>query len=448
MLTGMGYVFTSVTLQAASRLLKKHGKFSRKVGTRRGLGGLTILHLDREPSDIHSCKLKPRFFIVISRAVRSSSAAKGSHLISYAQNFEDVMLARIFARQERGFYVDVGAGDPVNLSVTKWFYDQGWNGINIEPDTKLFERLAANRPRDVNLHCDVGTLSRSLTTSKLTRSTRIAPLNDILQQYCKRHIDFLRINVEGRENEVLERLDLSEHRATILVIDATVPQDQAEPHPKWEPLISGADYSLVYLDGKNRFYLANENSDVKVHFSRPPNVFDEFEPFALIQARTDAKARLDAVNMLESMLVYSDRDRQSQRLRTLELEDVLARVSQDLTTHLNEAEELRRRLAEANDDRAARLTQVEQLTALLAEANADRAARLVQIEQLTALLAEANANRAALTGQIKQLSALVTKKSRSARLMWIRQLREILARKGNLFGSCKTSNQFDDPAQN
>ena len=37
-------------------------------------------------------------------------------MISYAQNFEDVMLARVFAGRSDGFYVDVGAADPINLS--------------------------------------------------------------------------------------------------------------------------------------------------------------------------------------------------------------------------------------------------------------------------------------------------------------------------------------------
>ena len=44
------------------------------------------------------------------------------------------MLARVFAGRRTGFYVDVGAADPVNLSVTKWFYDLGWSGLNIEPN--------------------------------------------------------------------------------------------------------------------------------------------------------------------------------------------------------------------------------------------------------------------------------------------------------------------------
>ena len=60
--------------------------------------------------------------------------------ISYAQNFEDVILRRALKDIEKGFYVDVGAHDPVIDSVTKAFYDLGWRGINIEPVKEWFEK--------------------------------------------------------------------------------------------------------------------------------------------------------------------------------------------------------------------------------------------------------------------------------------------------------------------
>jgi hypothetical protein len=44
-------------------------------------------------------------------------------MISYAQNFEDVMIARLFDAGYRGFYVDIGAAHPDFLSVTRHFYD-------------------------------------------------------------------------------------------------------------------------------------------------------------------------------------------------------------------------------------------------------------------------------------------------------------------------------------
>ena len=54
-------------------------------------------------------------------------------VISYAQNFEDVMLWRALQHVGAGYYVDIGANDPVVDSVTRWFYEQGWSGLNIEP---------------------------------------------------------------------------------------------------------------------------------------------------------------------------------------------------------------------------------------------------------------------------------------------------------------------------
>ena len=59
-------------------------------------------------------------------------------MVSYAQNFEDVMLRRALQDIESGFYVDIGAADPDLDSVTRWFYSNGWRGINVEPDPRYY----------------------------------------------------------------------------------------------------------------------------------------------------------------------------------------------------------------------------------------------------------------------------------------------------------------------
>jgi FkbM family methyltransferase len=254
-------------------------------------------------------------------------------MISYAQNFEDVMLARLFEGRRSGFYVDVGAADPINLSVTKWFYDIGWSGLNIEPNRQLFDRLAADRPRDINLECGVGAISSEVEFLELevgelssfdprvrqaseneaqireSRTVKVVPLTDLLAQHCDgRNIDFLKVDVEGWELEVFKGLDLKRFRPTVILAEATVPQSRVESHGEWEPLLLAADYAFAYFDGVNRFYLANEHADLRRHFSTPPNTFDEFEIFPLVRARTDADARLEAMQTLERELIRASTD--------------------------------------------------------------------------------------------------------------------------------------------
>ncbi len=157
------------------------------------------------------------------------------------------------ATEPTGFYVDVGAGDPVELSVTKWFYDLGWSGINIEPNPTFYQRLVAERVRDVNLNCGAGALegdapyfqmsvnelssfdsdscvrARAEGMTVMPRTVAVLPLTSILDDHCgNRPIDFLKIDVEGWEREVLAGLDLRRYRPTVIVVEATIAETRIE----------------------------------------------------------------------------------------------------------------------------------------------------------------------------------------------------------------------------
>ena len=62
-------------------------------------------------------------------------------MISYAQNFEDVILNRAFRHQRSGFYIDIGAFDPVVDSVTKHFYDLGWRELMLSQSIRASRGL-------------------------------------------------------------------------------------------------------------------------------------------------------------------------------------------------------------------------------------------------------------------------------------------------------------------
>ena len=221
--------------------------------------------------------------------------------VSYAQNFEDVMLWRALKHIECGFYIDVGAWDPDVDSVTKAFYDRGWRGINIEPLSQSYQKLEEKRPRDINLQLAAGAergemafyelADTGLSTSekaiaerheielgytKHERTVPVETLNSICDRLHLAPIHFLKIDVEGAEKDVLTGIDFSLVRPWIILVESTLPNTQTSNHADWDPLITAAGYDFVYFDGLNRFYVAHEHGELKGHFCAPPNVFDEF----------------------------------------------------------------------------------------------------------------------------------------------------------------------------
>ena len=210
------------------------------------------------------------------------------------------MLWRALKHVENGFYIDVGANDPTLYSVTRAFYDKGWRGVNLEPVAKFFNRLAAQRPRDINLQIGAGDVAGSFTffdipdTGLATSDPAIAkkhqeggwevntidipvlPLADICRSHVRGDIHFLKIDVEGDEKKVLLGMNFKKWRPWLVLIEATAPMSQETVHQSWEFLLTDSAYEFVYFDGLNRYYVAQEHAELKPAFATPPNVFDNF----------------------------------------------------------------------------------------------------------------------------------------------------------------------------
>jgi len=82
-------------------------------------------------------------------------------MISYSANYEDVIPARVFRGQKSGFYIDVGAHNPIGCNHTLHFYNEGWCGINVEPSS-TFSEFPVHRNRDVNLNIAVSDCYRAI----------------------------------------------------------------------------------------------------------------------------------------------------------------------------------------------------------------------------------------------------------------------------------------------
>jgi FkbM family methyltransferase len=278
--------------------------------------------------------------------------------ISYAQNYEDVMLRRALREVERGFYVDIGAADPKEDSVTFAFYERGWSGINVEPLDEYFAKLVQARPRDKSLKVAAGretgvrtlyALPSGLSTLDAELSARhqasglpaqeivvpVLTLTTILEDCGLPTIHFLKIDVEGAEAEVLEGLDLDRRRPWIIVVEATEPYSQLATRDNWEHLITNHGYDFAYFDGLNCFYVADERPELKARLATPPNVFDDF-------VRSSEWSNAKKAVTLAQELVSARREAQ-------QLDSVLRDVQKELETTRPESSYLRNALqAEKN----------------------------------------------------------------------------------------------------
>lgn len=280
-------------------------------------------------------------------------------IISYAQNLEDVILWRALGNIERGFYIDVGANDPTIDSVTRAFYDKGWNGINIEPLQEEYDKLVAERPRDINLNCAAGeatgeielwdcnirgwaTASPHVIAQHIAngytgqyRRVPVCTLSDICKTHAGGDIHFLKIDVEGLEASVIQGIDFNIYRPWILVVEATEPDTPSENYSAWEDLLIRSNYKFVYSDGLNRFYLADEKFDLAHFFRYPPNVFDGYTRFAEVRLSQEQESLMQEIKNIEKQLSAATHT-----------EDNLAEASALLRQF-----QVRTRLAEAELDR-------------------------------------------------------------------------------------------------
>lgn len=212
--------------------------------------------------------------------------------LSYTQNLEDYHLSLAFAGQERGFYIDIGAGHPVADNVSLWFYERGWSGIVAEPIAQLADLYKKIRPRDtvyqglvgrevgevdffhvdrlhgfsttIETHANVakefGAEYQRLTLPMLT-------LAKLCEQQQVQQIDFLKIDVEGAESDVLAGNDFSRFRPKVIVAEAVTPGKGEPAWEAYEPLLLQNGYKFRLFDTLNRFYVAEECPEI---FNRLP----------------------------------------------------------------------------------------------------------------------------------------------------------------------------------
>ena len=210
--------------------------------------------------------------------------------ISWAQELEDLILYDALHEVKEGFYIDVGANHPWEISVTKAFYDIGWHGVNIEPLEKEYTLLCKCRPNDLNLNVGCGNrndtlylygegcgafFDETLGGATTSHAVQVKTLTDICNENCSKGqvIHFLKIDVEGFEKEVLEGIDFLEWHPWVFCIESTLPGGYTPSYDRWEHILFENGYKLGTTYGINRYYVA---SDLQTHI--------EFKSMAELEA--------------------------------------------------------------------------------------------------------------------------------------------------------------------
>ena len=167
---------------------------------------------------------------------------------SYAQEGEDRILMRYFDGRKKGFYLDVGAHHPKLYSNTFLFYNQGWNGINIDAMPGSMEIFNKQRPRDINIEAAISknteklpfyifsdkalnTFSKDLADAREdkekghylveTKIINTIPLSQVLEKYLpqNQHIDFMTLDIEGYDLNALESMNLNQFRPELILVE-------------------------------------------------------------------------------------------------------------------------------------------------------------------------------------------------------------------------------------
>lgn len=205
--------------------------------------------------------------------------------LSYSQEGEDIILERFFEGKKNGFFVDIGAHHPTRFSNTYRFYLKEWRGINIDAtpgSMKLFSQL---RPEDINIEMGVtdkeGELNYYLfnepalntfsetrkeflmnnTPFKLIKAIKVKTktLGQILEENIlpNKQIDFLTIDIEGLDFEILKTNNWNKFKPTLILIEDINGSLESISQSKLHNYLHPLGYSIVAKTHNTAFFKLN-----------------------------------------------------------------------------------------------------------------------------------------------------------------------------------------------
>ncbi len=172
----------------------------------------------------------------------NSSSSPSSAPVSYAQDQEDLRLVSFFENTVNGVFLEIGAYHPTDLSMTCLLEERGWTGVLIEPNPEKRELFESRRPGSKLYsvavsspsqtgHGDwvlggiddryVGLLTTDPEIAKTHKTLRvpIRTVDEVLEEAGVKKVDFVSLDVDGIETDVLDGFSLARYQPQLISIE-------------------------------------------------------------------------------------------------------------------------------------------------------------------------------------------------------------------------------------
>ena len=217
--------------------------------------------------------LKNKLFYFFYKILKIYRNKKPS--VHYGEFAEDVFINRLFKNVDKGFYVDVGCYHPFKGSLTAKLYEKNWHGINIDISKTSIDLFKIVRKKDINLNLAISNFDGEtyyyenspinqqnslIQTNDLQKKIKIQcfTLDTVLKNKDLEEFDFLNIDVEGNELEVLKGFNLKKFKPKLITIennDLTINEYLESEVCK---ILIKSDYTLVNKIGVTNFFMPNQ----------------------------------------------------------------------------------------------------------------------------------------------------------------------------------------------
>ena len=219
--------------------------------------------------------IQNKFFYYFYKILKIYRNKKPS--IHYGEFGEDILINRILKNIKTGRYVDVGCYHPFKGSLTLQLYKRGWRGINIDLSKSSIDLFNLVRKKDINLNIAVSdfngqtnyfenspinqqnSLIKSDDNQKIIK-TDCKNLNFILEENKFEKFEYLNVDVEGTENNVIKGIDFNKYRPILITVENNNLHIKDYIQSDVYKILTENNFTFISKIGVTNFFLNNENA--------------------------------------------------------------------------------------------------------------------------------------------------------------------------------------------